>query len=100
MKYAIAILILCLVFYLSYSLLAQSYAMSAPPSQDRQQKQDDKSILNEEVGQETDDEDIFTEDQEIFSSRQRKLFQKKLAPLTNKERIVWAFRLSETNTFL
>jgi predicted DNA binding CopG/RHH family protein len=79
--------------------LAQSGSTSpAPDSQDRQS--DKTSIISEEVGQETDDEDIFSDDQEIFSLRQRKLFQKKLVPLTNKERIVWAFRLSETNTFL
>jgi hypothetical protein len=81
-------------------LLAQSSAVPGPDSQNRQTEKEKTSILSEDVGQETDDEDIFTEDQEIFSSRQRKLFQKKLAPLTSKEKIVWAFRLSETNTFL
>jgi hypothetical protein len=74
--------------------------MPTPDSQDRQTEKEKSSIINEEVRQDMDDEDIFTDDQEIFSSRQRKLFQKKLAPLTNKEKIVWAFRLSETNTFL
>jgi hypothetical protein len=52
---------------------------------------------SEDENQEMDDDDYFADDQDIFS---RKLFQKELTPLTPKEKIIWAFRLSETNTFL
>jgi hypothetical protein len=44
-----------------------------------------------------EEDDFFVNDQEIWS---RKLFQKKLPPLSKKEKIIWAFRLAETNTFL
>lgn len=44
-----------------------------------------------------DDEDYMFYEQEIFS---RKLFQKKLPPLTQKEKIIWAFRMSEPDLFL
>ncbi|MCP5103233.1 MAG: hypothetical protein GY950_07640, partial [bacterium] len=46
-----------------------------------------------------EDEDYITEDQDVFSST-RKLFQKKFDPLTQKEEIIWAFRFSDTDTFL
>jgi hypothetical protein len=50
----------------------------------------DESLIIEE-------DDFFINDQEIWS---RKLFQKKLPPLDKKGKIIWAFRMAETNTFL
>lgn len=44
-----------------------------------------------------EEDDFIVYDQEIWS---RKLFQKKLPPLNKKEKIIWAFRMAETNTFL
>ena len=53
--------------------------------------------MSEEDKEEMDYEDIFTSDQETFHGE---LFQKELPPVTKKQEIVWAFRLSETNPFL
>jgi DNA-directed RNA polymerase specialized sigma subunit len=52
---------------------------------------------NEGGGEDVEDENYFADDQEIFA---RKLYQKKLAPLSEKEKIIWAFRLSKTTIFL
>jgi len=45
----------------------------------------------------TDDEEIIFSDYEIFS---RKLFQKTLPPLKKKQKIIWAFRMSQHDLFL
>lgn len=44
-----------------------------------------------------DDEDALLYEQEIIY---RKLFQKTLPPLSNKKKIIWAFRMSESDLFL
>ena len=44
-----------------------------------------------------DDEEYLFYDQEIFT---RKLFQKDLQPLSKKEKIIWAFRMSSPDLFL
>ena len=44
-----------------------------------------------------EEEDDFGYDQDIFS---RKLFHKKLPPLSKKQKIVWAFRMAEANSLL
>jgi hypothetical protein len=46
---------------------------------------------------EFEEEDDFGYDQDIFS---RKLFHKKLPPLSKKQKIVWAFRMAEANSLL
>jgi hypothetical protein len=53
--------------------------------------------LPEEESPMIEEDDFIIYDQEIWS---RKLFQKKLPPLDKKEKIIWAFRMAETNTFL
>lgn len=44
-----------------------------------------------------DDEDALLYEQEIIY---RKLFQKTLPPLSNKNKIIWAFRMTEPDLFL
>ena len=44
-----------------------------------------------------EDEDALLYEQEIIY---RKLFQKTLPPLSNKKKIIWAFRMSESDLFL
>lgn len=103
MKYAAAILIVSLVFYVSYSLLAQGHTIPVNDveqmgnSEQTEQTDRKKSDVSEEDKEEMDYEDIFTSDQETFHGE---LFQKELPPVTKKQEIVWAFRLSETNPFL
>lgn len=97
MKYVAAILICCLVFYLSYSVLAQENATTSKDRKSQRTKQEKTMTKSENDSQEPDEGDYFPDDQDVFS---RKLFQKKLSPLTKKQKIVWTFRLSKTNTFL
>ncbi|NIM78739.1 MAG: hypothetical protein GTO20_08110 [Candidatus Aminicenantes bacterium] len=71
------------------------------PDQEEQEPQaqiQEKTITPpEEESPIIEEDDFFIDDQEIWS---RKLFQKKLPPLNKKEKIIWAFRMAETNTFL
>jgi len=99
MKYAAAILILILslIFYLSYMVLAQDSMIPGEDSQSKRTTKEETVTMSEDDSQEMDDDDYFADDQDIFS---RKLFQKKLTPLSTREKIIWAFRLSETNAFL
>lgn len=52
---------------------------------------------SEDDTQEMDEEDDVWYEQEFF---QRKLFQKTLPPLTNREAIKWSFIMAEPHTFL
>lgn len=44
-----------------------------------------------------EEDDMFFYEQESFS---RKLFQRKLEPLSKHHKIIWAFRMSEPDLFL
>jgi hypothetical protein len=70
------------------------------PGEDQQRKRATKektTTITEEKSQEMNDDDYYADDQDIFS---RELFRIELTPLSTKKKIIWAFRLSETNTFL
>jgi hypothetical protein len=97
MKYAAVVLILCLIFYLSYMVLAQDSKIPGEDPQSKRTTKEETATISEDESQEMDDDDYYTDDQDIFS---RELFRKELTPLSTKEKIIWAFRLSETNTFL
>jgi len=43
------------------------------------------------------EDDIFSYEEDFLT---RKLFQRELPPLTQKERIIWSFRMADTNAFL
>ena len=105
MKYIGAILILSLIFYLSFSLLkAQDHPVtgdgfSETGEQEKTGQTGEKSSRVTESEETIDDmeEDYYVDEQEVFS---RKLFQKYLDPLSKKQEIIWAFRESKTHTFL
>ena len=97
------IIILGLIFYLSFSLLAQDNGFSGEKPGNQATGEQKTGTVSEgqthEDPLDMEDEDYVTEDQDVFSST-RKLFQKKFDPLTQQEEIIWAFRLSDTDTFL
>ena len=107
MKTVIKILLLALAVYLSYSLVAQGQTFypgtaNKMNTNDRDSKKESKPEeknldIQEYDNPEMEEEDSFSYDQDFLT---RKLFQKKLPPLTPKERIVWSFRMADTNIFL
>lgn len=116
-KYGAIILILGLGFYLAYMLLLQDDLSNTGQGEPQDQSvQRDRQETGTETGNQTtvaqdkldfkgneggnedvEDENYFADDQEIFA---RKLYQKQLPPLSDKEKIIWAFRLSKTTIFL
>jgi hypothetical protein len=125
-KYGAIILILGIILYLSYMLFTQEnifntgqrdqrdqHVQRAQGDQGEQLDQRDAGVEpgNQKAvepkkmnftgsdggGKDVEDENYFVDDQEIFA---KKSFQKKLAPLSNEEKIIWAFRLSKTTIFL
>ena len=106
MKYIGAILILGLIFYLSFSLLkAQAHPVtgdgfSETGEQEKTGQTEEKSFQvteSERASDDMEEEDYYVDEQEVFS---RKLFQKYLDPLSKKQEIIWTFRESKTHTFL
>ncbi|HLP59863.1 MAG TPA: hypothetical protein VK186_13570 [Candidatus Deferrimicrobium sp.] len=119
-KYGAIILILGIILYLSYMLLAQDNIFNAAQRDQRDQSDQNEQVerrenpaetgnqktvesqkmdftANEGGGEDGEEENYLADDQEIFA---RKLFQKKLAPLSRQEKIIWAFRLSKSTIFL
>ncbi|HLP45369.1 MAG TPA: hypothetical protein VK469_05460 [Candidatus Kapabacteria bacterium] len=119
-KYGAIILILGIILYLSYMLFAQDNIFNAAQREQRDQSDQNEQVdrreepaetgnqktvesqkmdftANEGGGEDGEEENYLADDQEIFA---RKLFQKKLAPLSRQEKIIWAFRLSKSTIFL
>lgn len=101
-----------LVLYLCYSILARDQTFNrngtnkgrtvnttAAESEKVTKIQEKTPDLSEYEydSSEIEDDDFFPYDQDFLT---RKLFQKTLAPLSRKERIIWSFRMADTNTFL
>ena len=112
MKILLRIIILGLVFYLCYSILAQAQAVNrnganrgravnktAAESENVIRLEEKTPSLKEYEydTSEPEDDDFFPYDQDFLT---RKLFQKTLLPLTRKERIIWSFRQADSNVFL
>ena len=104
MKLLLKILIPVLVFYLCYTLLAQVRTPGktgdpVTPAEVKKSTSTDQETLDLPGydRSEGEEEDLLSYDQDYLT---RKLFQKKLPPLTRKETIIWSFRMAETNTFL
>ena len=112
MKILLRIIILGLVLYLCYSLLAQAQPINRndtnrgrPVNAAADESKRDTRIKEKTPGlseyeydsSEIEDDDFFPYDQDFLT---RKLFQKTLAPLTRKERIIWSFRMADSNAFL
>lgn len=105
MKILIRILIITVVFYISFTVLAQQ---SLPPEDDIQDqsqydfpespaKEKTFRAVKEENPEVEDDDFISYYEHEVFSD---KLYQKKLSPLDRKDKIIWSFRMAEANFFL
>jgi hypothetical protein len=112
MKILLRIIILGLVLYLCYSILAQGQAINRKETNrvmtvnttadklGRATKIEEKTPRLSEYeydSSEIEDDDFFPFDQDFLT---RKLFQKTLLPLTRKERIIWSFRMADSNAFL
>ncbi|MCK4835711.1 MAG: hypothetical protein KAT17_03705 [Candidatus Aminicenantes bacterium] len=89
-----------LILMLNINLFAPLIQQTNKPGNDNTSDMISQNILDIQE-QETDefgeDEEYLYDEHEIFS---RKLFQKKLPPLSKKEKIIWAFRMSEPDLFL
>lgn len=103
---------LSLVLYLCYSILAQAQTINnngtnrgktvnttAAESKKGTKIQERTSGLSEYDydSSEIEEDDFFPYDQDFLT---RRLFQKTLPPLTRKERIIWSFRMADSNAFL
>ena len=112
MKILLRIIILGLVLYLCYSLLARAQtinrngtnrdrtvnAAAAESKRDTRIKEKTPGLSEYEYdSSEIEDDDFFPYDQDFLT---RRLFQKTLPPLTRKERILWSFRMADSNAFL
>ena len=112
MKILLRIIILGLVLYLCYSLLAEAQTINrnetnrgrtvnTPGAESKKAARIEEKTpgLSEYDydSPEIEDDDFFPYDQDFLT---RKLFQKKLLPLTRKERIIWSFRMADSNAFL
>ncbi|MCP4149274.1 MAG: hypothetical protein GY757_16115 [bacterium] len=109
MRYLVALLIFCTFVYLVYTFASRDKSVSGDPagvgvSQEAgngDYQVDPASAYGDDSDNapdpDTEEEDFFTDDQDIYS---RELFQKTLKPLSRKKKIVWAFRLAESNPFL
>ena len=98
-KRIIKYFIVFLIFYLSYSMVAQNRTGSGGPDKPAKKAEIKEKTLNfnSDEEPEMEDEDLFSYEQEFF---QKKLYQRELPELTKKEKITWSFRLAETNIFL
>jgi hypothetical protein len=107
MKILLRIIILGLVLYLCYSLLARAQTVNRGRTDNTTADESKRVTRLEEKtpglseyeydSSEIEDDDFFPYDQDFLT---RKLFQKTLLPLTSKERIIWSFRLADSNAFL
>ena len=96
MKILTTILIFVIIFYLTYSILAQN---DINDNNFNRENIEPTAAFDETTGNlmRTEEEDPLNYDPDIFL---RKLDQKKLPPLTGKEKIIWSFRLADKNPFL
>lgn len=77
---------------LQEQILQERAAEKEPPAKEKTFR-----TINEQTPDAEDDEYVPYYEHEIFSN---KLYEKKLPPMSRKEKIVWSFRMAETNFFL
>jgi hypothetical protein len=111
MKILLRFILMVFVLYLCYSILADAQTMDrdignreigAPPAANKKKDINVKEKTHNLNGYEYDrtgleDDDFFPYDQDYLT---RKLFQKEWGPLTRRERIIWSFRMANSNVFL
>lgn len=107
-KILIRILILIFVLYLGYTVTAQNlgfgYRDDKPKTTPKTNTEEttpppdeDGMELFREDSPEMEEEDFFSFDQDYLAGR---IHQRKLRPLSSKEKIKWAFRMAQANAFL
>ena len=92
MKFLVRILITIFSLYTSSFVLEQGAQIN--DLQDLSEVDQKTGRFNQNSTQ-IEDEDYI--DQEIFS---REAFQKRLPPMSKKEKVIWSFRMSDKNSFL
>lgn len=97
MKIFTAILIFFAIFFFTYIMLTQVTLSDDSLGQDNGVPAAAVSEQTNENYMIQEEEDPFYYEPDIFL---RQLNRQKLPPLTEKEKIVWSFRLAETNPFL
>lgn len=107
-KIILRVLILAFVLYLSYTITAQNlgfgYQDDKPKTTQKTSTQETTPPPDEngmemfrEDSPEMEEDDFFSFDQDYLTGR---IHQRKLGPLSNREKIKWAFRMAEANAFL
>jgi hypothetical protein len=94
------ILLFIILFGINIFLFAPSPHIPTVPDSNRTLEMSVQELNNfqqEDSNELGDEDDMFFYEQESFS---RKLFQRKLTPLSKPEKIIWAFRMSEPDLFL
>ncbi|MCK4763559.1 MAG: hypothetical protein KAW12_15270 [Candidatus Aminicenantes bacterium] len=98
MKILTTILIFVIIIFLTFSIMTKKSLSDDNFDQENIASETpgfDKTTANY-MGTEEEEDPMYS-DPDIFL---RKLEQKKLPPLTGKEKIVWSFRLAQTHQFL
>ena len=109
MKILIKILLLILFFYVTFSPQARGQDADTPSLDEpgptaaavpQDANAGEKGLETKEYDYENtapQEDDIFSYEEDFLT---RKLFQRDLPPLTQKEKIIWSFRMADTNAFL
>jgi hypothetical protein len=98
MKIIMSILILCLILCLSIYIVAQANTTTQNNEQKKPTTKEKSKQESESLDQETGIDDIFPNDYDIFLRKKENWVP--LPHLSKSQKIIWAFRLSESNTFL
>jgi DNA-directed RNA polymerase specialized sigma subunit len=97
MKILTAILIFLLIFHLAYITMVKKIHGDEILNLEEMSPQTTALEQTSENYTGTEEEDQLYSEPDMFL---RELSQQKLPPLTEKEKIIWSFRLAETNPFL
>jgi hypothetical protein len=89
-------LIIFLFFTLSLSFSDSNEDKSYNNPQIKKTKEQTSFQIQENDDYKVEDDDFYYES-DFF---RRKIYQKKLPPLSNKEKIIWSFRMANKNLFL
>ena len=108
MKVVMRILLLAVVFYVSLLLISPDSSVEAQDLQEQllqERLNKSKPTGQENTFETVDEKNPDTEDDEFVPYYEHdlildKLYKKKMPPMSRKEKIVWSFRMADTNFFL